>query len=312
MSLPWAASTRVSVFQSGFQPNEQDPFYTGKIGMVIHGSWILDGLARYAPDLDFAVAGPVPAERLEGKGRFQGQSTYLTWMGGFSFAMPVGAFAPDEGWRFIRWMTSEECYLLQAAAQKRYNESKGRPFVFGLTANRQVSRTLLRAFPPLTRACGPRSGRSWTSCPPDATAPSHSSGRRSGTPTSARLSGPPPRADPQAALSERRALVQKELNGLARERLPSSYAGPVAAPAACVCAAVRAVVVGLRRRGASAARAWPLPSGAGWLMAGPWLFGFVLLTAGPILASMLFAFCDYDVSTRPAMSAWRIPDARQR
>ena len=30
---------KVSIFQSGFQPNEQDPFYTGKIGMVIHGSW---------------------------------------------------------------------------------------------------------------------------------------------------------------------------------------------------------------------------------------------------------------------------------
>jgi len=34
-------------------------------------------------------------------------------------------------------------------------------------------------------------------------------------------------------------------------------------------------------------------------MAGPWILGFLLLTAGPILASILFAFCDYDVLHAP-------------
>jgi len=38
---------------------------------------------------------------------------------------------------------------------------------------------------------------------------------------------------------------------------------------------------------------------AGYLMAGPWLFGFLLLTAGPILVSILFSFCDYDVLHAP-------------
>ena len=38
---------------------------------------------------------------------------------------------------------------------------------------------------------------------------------------------------------------------------------------------------------------------AGWLMAGPWIVGFLLLTAVLILASILFAFCDYDVLHPP-------------
>jgi multiple sugar transport system permease protein len=38
---------------------------------------------------------------------------------------------------------------------------------------------------------------------------------------------------------------------------------------------------------------------AGYLMAGPWIVGFILLTLGPIVASALLAFCDYDVLHAP-------------
>ena len=38
---------------------------------------------------------------------------------------------------------------------------------------------------------------------------------------------------------------------------------------------------------------------AGYLMVMPWLIGFLLLTAGPIIASVLLAFCDYDVLHAP-------------
>ena len=34
---------------------------------------------------------------------------------------------------------------------------------------------------------------------------------------------------------------------------------------------------------------------AGFVFIAPWLFGFLALTAGPILASIFLSFCDYDV-----------------
>ena len=141
---------KINIFQSGFQTNEQDPFYLGKVAMVTNGSWALNGVARYAPGLDFSVApAPVPAERLQGKGRFAGKAPYITWIGGYSFAIPAGARHASEAWRFIRFMSSVEGALIAAKADKKYNEAKGRPYVFNLSANKNVNAALLANFPPV-------------------------------------------------------------------------------------------------------------------------------------------------------------------
>ncbi len=33
----------------------------------------------------------------------------------------------------------------------------------------------------------------------------------------------------------------------------------------------------------------------GWLCASPWIIGFIALTGGPILFSIIISFCDYDI-----------------
>src|SRR5207237_6042698 len=38
---------------------------------------------------------------------------------------------------------------------------------------------------------------------------------------------------------------------------------------------------------------------AGYFFAGPWIIGFVVFTIGPILASLVFSFCDYDILHAP-------------
>ncbi|MBM3496294.1 MAG: extracellular solute-binding protein [Armatimonadetes bacterium] len=82
--------TKVDAFASGFQAQELDPFLTGKVAMKVDGNWVLQGIGRYRPDLDFAVApAPVPRERLDQtlggrRGRFSGQPPFITWSGGFS------------------------------------------------------------------------------------------------------------------------------------------------------------------------------------------------------------------------------------
>ena len=95
---------KVNIFQSGFQGEAQDPFFTGKIGMVINGSWNLDAIARYAPDLDFGIApAPVPQERLEQSGRFQGRAEISSpGAGGFSLAIPRGGRHPQRSVAFYQ------------------------------------------------------------------------------------------------------------------------------------------------------------------------------------------------------------------
>lgn len=43
---------------------------------------------------------------------------------------------------------------------------------------------------------------------------------------------------------------------------------------------------------------------AGWIFASPWLLGFLLFTVGPMLASAVFAFTEYDVLTSPRWVGW--------
>jgi multiple sugar transport system permease protein len=104
----------------------------------------------------------------------------------------------------------------------------------------------------------------------------------------------------QAALTEQRKLVQKELDkSFAREQLPFfSFTVP-------------AILLGVLALGGLAFGVWRVRKQlgrsrmarrealAGYLMVSPWLLGFLLLTAGPILISILFAFCDYDVLHAP-------------
>ncbi len=293
---------KVNIFQNGFQGAEQDPFYTGKIAMVINGSWVLNGIARYAPDLDFGVAPPpVPAERLEGKGRFAGQKPFITWSGGSSLAIPMGARHPQEAWRFIKWMSSQESALIAAAAQKKFNLAKGRPFVFSFTAKPKSNAALLSQFPPASTRLKTAQAT---------TIDLLSSARyRPVTFIGQTLWDDHRRAadqafqhaqTPQDALTEQRQLVQKELDkAYARDHLPLlSFTWPL-------------IIVGVLSLGGLAfggvriknhvgnspmARREAL---TGYMMAAPWIVGFLLLTAGPILASMMLAFSDYDVLHAP-------------
>lgn len=43
---------------------------------------------------------------------------------------------------------------------------------------------------------------------------------------------------------------------------------------------------------------------AGWLFASPWLIGFTLFIAGPMIFSLVMSFTDYDLFNRPAYIGW--------
>lgn len=291
-------NNKVSIYQSGFQGGEQDPFFTGKLGMKIDGNWTVGNIARYAPGLDFAVApAPVPKERLEGTGRFAGKPKFITWTGGFSFAVPTGARHADAAWRFIRFMSSTEAELINAKYTKAFNEKLGRPFVFGLSANKRNNAALLAQYPPVNDNLRTSQKAFIDMLPYARYRPVTFIGqtlwdahvRAFERATSHALT-------PKAALEEQQRLVQKELDkAFSRDSLPLL---PVQIPVfiivglsviGIVIAVVRVrMLVGKSRMARSEAA-------AGYVMALPWIIGFICLTAGPILTSLVFAFCDYDV-----------------
>ena len=294
---------KVNTYQSGFQSGELDPFFTGKVAMVINGNWVLNNIARYAPGLDFgAVPPPIPAERLAQTGRFKGvKPTYLTWTGGFSFAIPVGARHKAAALRFIQWMTSEEAYRVRAKGDIAYNKSKGRPYVPDLTASKNVNAMLLREFAP----ANPNLRTVWKSYIDMLSNAKY----RPVTFVGQSLWDAHVRAfdratahaqTPQAAMLEQQNLVQKELDkAFAREALPLlAWQIPVAIVAfvAVALAAFATWRVWSQVKHSQVARR---EAAAGYLFAAPWIFGFVIFTLGPIIASMFFAFCDYDVLHAP-------------
>lgn len=293
---------KVNIFQSGFQGAEQDPFYTGKVGMMINGSWMVSNVARYAPGMDFGVAAaPVPAERVKGEGRFKGVDKFITWTGGFSFAIPVGARHPNEAWRFVKFMSSVDAALINARAQKAYNEKLGRPFVFSLTANKVVNAALLEAFPPLNQNLFDAQKAFIDMLPFARYRPVTFVGQTLWDAHTRAFDRAVAHVQtPQAALTEQQGLVQKELDkAFAREKLPLlPLATPLIIAAALALCGIGYAFWRVRRMVGKSPMA-RTEAVAGYAMAAPWIFGFLLLTVGPIITSILFAFCDYDVLHAP-------------
>ena len=293
--------TKVDSFASGFQGNELDPFYTGKVAMKVDGNWVLSGIARYRPDLDFGVApAPVPAERLAR----MGDKAYITWAGGFSFAIPRGSPHTRQAWEFIKWMTCPEANLIANREQKAYNQMKGRPFVPSISANQRVNEAVLKV-------CSPESEK--------LSKPLHlfvnlmnQAKFRPVTFVGQRLWDEQVRAfeqsthhaetgkTPAVAMTEGTRVVQSELNRsfarkdfpLLDQRVPLAISGVLgAAFLVFLLFKLRAI---LRMGQVSRREAF-----AGWIFASPWVFGFLVLTAGPILSSIFLSFCDYDVLHSP-------------
>jgi multiple sugar transport system permease protein len=105
---------------------------------------------------------------------------------------------------------------------------------------------------------------------------------------------------PQAALTEQKKLVQQELDrAFGREKLPVfSFRMPLLVIGLLCLGGLSVGGVQIRKQ-IGHSRAAKREAVAGYLMAAPWIIGFLLLTAGPIVTSILLAFCDYDVLHAP-------------
>ncbi len=286
---------KVLAFQASAQYETiADPFLSDQLAMQINGNYILDYIARLRPDMDFVVTPPPPPVR--------GQEPPVSWSGGFSWVIPADARHPEEAWAFIKWMNSEEAWIIQAEAQREFGRrdaGEGALFVPFYHANRVINERLAERyttdlpekFREANRVClellphsrflpqTPACNELWDAQAKvivDAMA-------HAGT--------------PHELLVREQKVVQAAL-----DRYFEPPTGPVVA-GRTVARAVAAVVVllliaaivafvralrpyrGLERRQALA--------GAGYVL--PWVVGFSVFVIGPMIYSLVTAFTRYDV-----------------
>ena len=238
------------------------------------------------------------------KSRFLGEPPFITWSGGFSYAIPVGAKNKELAWEFTKWMCSPEAALIHAEAQKEYNRSKGRPFVPRFAANIKVNEAVFSQYPAPDEKFR-KAQKVFIDLLPQAKF-------RPVTFVGQRLWDEHARAfeqathhketgkSPKEVMDEGTRVVQVELDKTFRRgdyplldaRIPLALAGLVGL---MLLGGIAYGIARIRRLGEITRReAW-----AGYLFASPWIIGFIGLTAGPILVSVFLSFCDYDVLHPP-------------
>ena len=281
---------KVDAFQSAFQAGEFDPFFTGKVAMKVDGNWMLNHIADYAPNLRFGVA-PAPAP--------EGRES-ITWSGGFSWAIPAGSPNPQIAFELIRYLSTDRIWRLRNEVAARYAASRGRSYVPSMAPMPHINALtydlLMRDNPDLA----PRIKQNFLLFA-DLMRVSRF---RPVTPAGQLLWDEHARAyekavrhtySPEEALERGQRRVQAELDLIyAKKIYPRvDWSYPLAVGAALLVAGLGFVFwrggPDLRRR---LRRGESL---AGYLFAGPWITGLLLLTAGPIAVSIIYSFCRYDV-----------------
>jgi multiple sugar transport system permease protein len=290
----------VSAFSGGFGSEAQDPFILGKLAMRIDGDAYLNAIARYAPNMDFGVIPvPVPAERLHHEGIFKNDPPWATWSGGFSFAIPQGARHVKEAWEFVQWYDSPEAALIGAAAQAKYSHSRGRLYVPRMEANVISNKAVFDAY----KATLPSKYLAAKQLCIDLLPFTHF---RPVTFVGQLLWDEQVRAvdralrhkmPVEASLAQSQKVVQDELDAVYIRRthplLPmQKVAGGVAILAIIGIIAVCIGIARWMRKERAAARS---EARAGFVFVAPWVIGFLIFTLGPIVASLILSFCDYDV-----------------
>jgi multiple sugar transport system permease protein len=290
----------VNTFAGSFAGEDQDPFMTGKLAMKIDGDGSVNAIARYHPEMDFGVCPvPVPAERLHHEGQFKKDKTWVTWSGGFAWAIPQGSVHYREAWQFIQWMNSPEASLIAARAQSAYVHEKGRLYVPGLEANNLATKAVFDAYKPTLPPKFLNAMQTALDLLPNTSF-------RPVTFVGQRLWDEHVRAvdqavrhtkTPEAALAYGQTQVQIELDKVynrdAHPLLPSGAVATVVialflGAAAFVSFKLYKWMLQQRRSARAEAR-------AGFMFVMPWLIGFLAFTFGPIVASLILSFCDYDV-----------------
>jgi ABC-type sugar transport system permease subunit/ABC-type glycerol-3-phosphate transport system substrate-binding protein len=285
-------------FESGFLGKENDAFIIGKVVMKIDGDWIISSLARYGPQLDFGVApAPVPDDRFHKRGRFAGEKdTFVTWMGGFSLAIPRGARNIEDGWKYIKFATSTEGRMIEMAEQQKWEKLRGRLFVPRQIGSREANELAFQRFRPGQKKYADACQMHMDMAAYGRVRPATFVGQALWNEHVKALEAAAyHKATPKDALIAGQTAVQRDLDAFfEKEKYPVVDLGlPAKISIIAIVGSVLAFVVWFLRlklgRLAKNEAKWA------YIFISPWLIGFLVLTIGPMLASLFFSLTQYDV-----------------
>ncbi len=286
----------VRAFQIGAEAAGLHPFITGQVAMMIDVDALLQTIVALRPNMAFGlVPAPIPERRIA-----EGHEP-VGWGGGFAHAIPSTAENKEGAWELLRWLSSFEAAQIMAEAEASYFRASGRTWFPRLHANRQAMDWLREEFVDGNPAIGEDLREAYATFAELLNVTRY----RPVTPVGQRLWAEHVRAteaavnhqrEPYEALNYGKRQVQRSLDALLTppegplvpwRLLIGLYVGAVLAGAG-----VLVYVQERRRRHSGGKRArWF----EGFVCASPWLLGFLVFGAGPILFSLIIGFSHYDV-----------------
>jgi multiple sugar transport system permease protein len=289
---------RLEAFRSSVQFSGKDPLFVGGEAMRVEGQWYITNLARFGPDVNYAVA-PIPYPA--GYPRVDFQFT-LSW------GIPVGSKKPDLAWEFMKWSLSPEAQEIKVRETIEFTKNRGHPFTPFTTANRKINRLIEEkyirenpVFPEKTR----QAYHVFVEILETAT-----NFRPATTPIGqlmfdelARISDLASwhRMTPEEALADGGERIQKALDQVwGEEQLPLlDWRWPWLFWTVVVMLFASWAGYRLRQSIGRMGQQRRQEALAGMLCVTPWVAGFLVLMAGPVMFSIVLSFTRYSV-LRPA------------
>ena len=295
----------VNAFKKSFQAGALDPFFNGQIAMFINGDWFLREISRYARYMNFGVAvPPIPKTQLE-----TNPDATLTWVAGFAYCIPATC-PPDKldaAWTFVKFLSSVEGAMVMNEHDAQRERGQGRLYMPRLMARKSINaeqwaryvdtpdipqrlRDALQLHIDLLprgrfRLVTPVGKKLW-----DAQATSQDLAWNH-------------KYTPAEALRLQAVQVQQAIDDFYN---PTSGATLRWAPWIGIYITALALLgVGLYLRHAGRHRHIPGYMRKDWvagvMFALPWIIGFVVLSGGPMVFSLIMSFTRYDVLSPPVV-----------
>lgn len=285
-------------FESGFRSGDNDPFAIGQIAMVINGDWQIANYARFSPRAKFKVApAPVPDDRFYHRGRFKDEKdTFTTWAGGFAWCMPKGAKHQEAAWKFMKWVTSFEGRKLYIKGQSDLDRARGRKYIprmeAQIAANEWVKENFAQGADEYEDALALHIDMMKTAKIRPATFVGQKLWDEHVRAIETACRGA---ATPEAALKDGQQKVQAVLDEYFNsQKLPVvNVTIPVTIGFLAVVAGLGGYLFWLAKVKSNAVNKYE--TRAGYLFISPWIVGFLVFTLGPMVASLVFSFMNYDV-----------------
>ena len=289
-------------FESGLQQHENDPFILGQVAMKIDGDWILPDMARYGPQIDLGTAPPpVPDDRYYHRGAYANEKdTFVTWSGGHALVIPTGARNVEDAWEYIKFASSFQGRMMDSTNQRDWDRQRGRTFIAKQVANRVANEALQKKFQPAIPKFAEAINVNVAMAAHTRMRPSTIVGQKLwDEQISAMQEALYHRATPHKALLDAQMVVQHELDtALDKDNHPpaNTQLPLVAGIFILLLGALAWVATWNRARMGRIAK-----HESRWAMAfiAPSMIGFLVLTLGPMLASLYFSFTQYDVLSAP-------------